>query len=154
MDSSFSPKDEIWFQRVCHHISNAVYLAVTCCNAVWIAWPLKTWPLGSPQMLVTGCVTSQKSEDLRLVLLVDWLALCAYIPWLGSGYLSFVIRLDARGAMGHLPAGQNKCFSSPNCPELFWSPSSHPTYWLSGVLSLWYIGRNTKVTINFHLSLR
>ena len=26
MDSSVSPKDEIWFPRVCHHISNAVYL--------------------------------------------------------------------------------------------------------------------------------
>ena len=25
MDSSFSPKDELWFLRVCHHISNAVY---------------------------------------------------------------------------------------------------------------------------------
>ena len=24
-DSSFSPKDEIWFLRVCHHISNAVW---------------------------------------------------------------------------------------------------------------------------------
>jgi len=24
MDSSVSPKDEIWFLRVCHHISNAV----------------------------------------------------------------------------------------------------------------------------------
>jgi len=24
MDSSFSPKDEFWFLRVCHHISNAV----------------------------------------------------------------------------------------------------------------------------------
>ena len=27
MDSSVSPKDEIWFLRVCHHISNAVYHA-------------------------------------------------------------------------------------------------------------------------------
>ena len=26
MDSSVSPKDEIWFLRVCHHISNAVYV--------------------------------------------------------------------------------------------------------------------------------
>ena len=26
MDSSVSPKDEMWFLRVCHHISNAVYL--------------------------------------------------------------------------------------------------------------------------------
>ena len=26
MDSSVSPKDEIWFLSVCHHISNAVYL--------------------------------------------------------------------------------------------------------------------------------
>jgi len=25
MDSSVSPKEEIWFLRVCHHISNAVY---------------------------------------------------------------------------------------------------------------------------------
>jgi hypothetical protein len=25
MDSSVSPKDKIWFLRVCHHISNAVY---------------------------------------------------------------------------------------------------------------------------------
>jgi hypothetical protein len=29
MDASVSPKDEIWFRRVCHHISNAVYLLVT-----------------------------------------------------------------------------------------------------------------------------
>jgi len=27
MDSSVSPKDEIWFLRVCHHISNAVDLS-------------------------------------------------------------------------------------------------------------------------------
>ena len=26
MDSSVSPKDEIWFLRVCHHISKAVYI--------------------------------------------------------------------------------------------------------------------------------
>jgi hypothetical protein len=26
MDSSVSPKVEIWFLRVCHHISNAVYV--------------------------------------------------------------------------------------------------------------------------------
>jgi len=25
MDSSVSPKDEIWFVRMCHHISDAVY---------------------------------------------------------------------------------------------------------------------------------
>jgi hypothetical protein len=28
MDSPISPKDEIWFLHVCHHISNAVYLQV------------------------------------------------------------------------------------------------------------------------------
>jgi len=28
MDSSVSPKDEIWFLRVCHHISNAVCLHI------------------------------------------------------------------------------------------------------------------------------
>ena len=30
MDSSVSPKDEIWFLRVCHHISNAVYYPAFC----------------------------------------------------------------------------------------------------------------------------
>jgi len=25
MDSSVSPKDEIWFLRVCHHISTGLY---------------------------------------------------------------------------------------------------------------------------------
>jgi len=28
MDSSVSPKDEIWFLRACHHISKAVYLLI------------------------------------------------------------------------------------------------------------------------------
>ena len=30
MDSSVSPKDKIGFLRVCHHISNAVYLHINC----------------------------------------------------------------------------------------------------------------------------
>ena len=29
MDSSVAPKDETWFLRVCHHISNAVYIFST-----------------------------------------------------------------------------------------------------------------------------
>jgi hypothetical protein len=33
MDSSVSPKDEIWFLRLCHHISNAVYLLTSL--TVW-----------------------------------------------------------------------------------------------------------------------
>jgi hypothetical protein len=28
MDSSVSTKDEIWFLRVCHHVSNALYTCV------------------------------------------------------------------------------------------------------------------------------
>jgi hypothetical protein len=31
MDSSVSPKDETWFLRVCHHISNAVYNRFKAC---------------------------------------------------------------------------------------------------------------------------
>ena len=38
MDSSFSPKDEILFLRVCHHISNAVY------NGYWVFPGGKTRP--------------------------------------------------------------------------------------------------------------
>ena len=36
MDSPVSPKDEIWFLRVCHHISNAVYFLSSVEN-VWMA---------------------------------------------------------------------------------------------------------------------
>ena len=32
MDTSVSTKDEIWFLRVCHHISNAVYRYSMCDN--------------------------------------------------------------------------------------------------------------------------
>ena len=32
MDSSVSPKDEIWFLLLCHHISNAVYHECLCNN--------------------------------------------------------------------------------------------------------------------------
>jgi hypothetical protein len=45
MDSSVSAKDEIWFLRVCHHISNALYpqlLGVTEKNLAATA----TLPLG------------------------------------------------------------------------------------------------------------
>jgi len=39
MDSSVSPKDEIWVVRVCHHISNAVYRFCTVGKAAG-AWRL------------------------------------------------------------------------------------------------------------------
>jgi hypothetical protein len=34
MDSSVSPKDEIWFLRVCHHISTGLYLRSLMCFPV------------------------------------------------------------------------------------------------------------------------
>ena len=126
MDSSVSPKKKsgfcacaITFQKQ----STSLWRAAMQTGSLD---PCKTWPIGSPRTLVTDCVTSQKSEDLRLGLLVDWPALCTYIPLPVSGYLSLVIRLDARRAVGHFPAGQIKCFFSPKCPDLFWSPSNHP----------------------------
>jgi uncharacterized CHY-type Zn-finger protein len=42
MDSSVAPKDEIWFLRVCHHISNAVYFKI----------PL--FVPGNPDILICG----------------------------------------------------------------------------------------------------
>jgi hypothetical protein len=68
--SPVSPSLPVRCVTVCHHISTGLYLAVTCSNAVQIACSLKTGPIGSTQKSVTGCVTSQKSEDLRLGLLL------------------------------------------------------------------------------------
>ena len=42
MYSSVSPKDEIWFLRVCHHVSNAVY---------WLPTPFSSFPFTSPPVL-------------------------------------------------------------------------------------------------------
>ena len=49
MDSSISPKDKIWFLRVCHHISNAVY---HCCAVSWchIHWHTTLWYVTSCQL--------------------------------------------------------------------------------------------------------
>jgi hypothetical protein len=50
MDSSVSSKDEIWFLRMCHHISNAVYVHVNWkqlpCNIIlmWsLSWCHDSW---------------------------------------------------------------------------------------------------------------
>ena len=44
MDSSVSPKDEIWFLRVCHHISNAVY---ALCSST-LPFPHTLFAISSP----------------------------------------------------------------------------------------------------------
>ena len=53
MDSSVSPKDEIWFLRVCHHISNAVY---KICNDVTVkaARPTIIRPRPVPEDTIFG----------------------------------------------------------------------------------------------------
>jgi len=35
MDSSLSPKDEIWFLHVCHHISTTIYYTRQGCTSPW-----------------------------------------------------------------------------------------------------------------------
>jgi len=60
MDSSISPKDEIWFLRVCHHISNAVYLTES--HNLFLPYPLKffVFPI---QFYVYLCVLFYTAED-------------------------------------------------------------------------------------------
>jgi hypothetical protein len=61
MDSSVSPKDEIWFLRVCHHISNAVYhFSVVMLRGEVSACLYKTSKLYT---VWTWCV-SQKEREL------------------------------------------------------------------------------------------
>jgi len=46
MDSSVLPKDEIWFLRVCHHISNAVYRNFSFLfNLNWLMAERPVYPL-------------------------------------------------------------------------------------------------------------
>jgi len=53
MDSSVSPKDEIWFLRVCHHISNAVY---TPLNVGWVCVCISVLDLGADVEAVLNSV--------------------------------------------------------------------------------------------------
>jgi hypothetical protein len=47
MDSSFSSKEEIWFLRVCHHISNTVYAWQTYAYTFWWGKPQRRRPRGT-----------------------------------------------------------------------------------------------------------
>ena len=63
MDSSVSPKDEIWFLRVCHRISNAVYLL--CDVGSGIQWNRRRGGSGSvtakPVVFQTYCTLCENS---------------------------------------------------------------------------------------------
>jgi hypothetical protein len=65
MDSSVSPKDEIWFLRVCHDILNAVYLLN------------KRWTLGGLLTLSAGF-----GEDTNL----------AFLPRIGKQVFGFELK--------------------------------------------------------------
>jgi hypothetical protein len=68
MDSSVSPKDEIWFLLVCHHISNAVYYCG--CRAVPglpIRWAIKAAGLLLFYFLTFKCAVEEYEtfDDLK-----------------------------------------------------------------------------------------
>jgi len=62
MDSSISPKDEIWFLRVCHHISTCLYLTLpkvlqsckqgrkqSCCRRLYQRHSERLWAFRIPR---------------------------------------------------------------------------------------------------------
>jgi len=70
MDSSVSPKDEIWFLRVCHHISNAVY----CPNVA--SYPSQTT---ATALILLSCVCPRrglhcgdKAQRSRIIYMYRW----------------------------------------------------------------------------------
>jgi hypothetical protein len=71
MDSSVSPKDEIWFLRVCHHISNAVYLlfSVDDCLACRVEWSSWWWAYSRLKCVETDKYAFTKNKfNTKLVL--------------------------------------------------------------------------------------
>jgi hypothetical protein len=57
MDSSVSPKDEIRFLRVCHHISNAVYEQLFYCGVFPNATVAFFGLCGRRAAVASGCTT-------------------------------------------------------------------------------------------------
>jgi hypothetical protein len=71
MGSSFSPKDEIWFLRVCHNLSNTVYICIyrlTKVSTVLGLWIIQkgclTFPIHSYGIVGNCC-------DITLILSVN-----------------------------------------------------------------------------------
>ena len=149
MDSSFSPKDEIWFLRVCHHISIAVYLpsrggvygTVTQLSSSSSIYP-GVWPIVYP---------------FRLCFFIHYPWLC--LPWrlvIYGGLSTGLLSPGHCSADKHLPVisslvRKNKVdpvmnlapsFSTSALKEGDWSPSHPGRFVLSTKLSsaLWEDG--------------
>ena len=96
MDSSVSPKDEIWFLRVCHHISNAVY---------WVSYRSQSGrgvavTGHQPRSCTFACLQCRRSHFVRRPtnLPVRYELLCCLSPGLVER-----------------PSGE--CVSEPQCPH-------------------------------------
>jgi hypothetical protein len=72
MDSSVSPKEEIWFLRVCHHISKAVYRRLSF-HDICLTFPTllteqkaNISPFSTEAKLVTGKKTHVLGTDVSI----------------------------------------------------------------------------------------
>ena len=87
MDSSVSPKDEIWFLRVCHHVSNA---STSCYSSVWyglefenhIYWTCLHQRVKTKQSWGVGkCVFPNREVRIyTLIYHTSWTMFCHFTP--------------------------------------------------------------------------
>jgi hypothetical protein len=66
MDSYFSTKDEIWFLRVCHHISTGLYFDFVLDNKMPIFIGQCLFQVADRKALIFWDVTMCRTEDLNL----------------------------------------------------------------------------------------
>jgi len=146
MDSSFPPKDEIWFLRVCHHISNAVYNDQQV--PLYTKWSKLPVPLISSRIRRPRVCISNRHEispKLKTVTRVHrtriTLFLCLIFPFrnnmvpvfhifrtchkkvLRSGYNSFVCRLLLYLTLNIPSLVRQRCLPS-------WGPRRTPWFFL------------------------
>ena len=80
MDSSVWPKDEIWFLRVCHHISDAVYLLFLPCREqgrlclFYLDWKKVRGKFKASVILLL-------EEPLAFLRMLDWTSQSAWTWW-------------------------------------------------------------------------
>jgi len=88
MDSSVSLKDQIWFLRVCHHISNAVYILT------YLHTALRYGPLTAFASLITDAHSSLTTAFCRYLPLIPRRSLSTFSSHLNLGLPLLLLPYD------------------------------------------------------------
>jgi len=128
MDSSVSPKDEIWFLCVCHHISNTVYTCLPDC-------PVALYQFWCPVSVLTVFSTLNNILHFNALLCISICEVITYWGWcrIESHSLQYNMVIVYRTREMHFTCAKPYWGHMLVC--LFLEPDCHMSCRLGSVLS-------------------